>query len=79
MKALSPHVQLECTTCHAVPEGHKVTPRAIQASIPPNRDFCGKCHATDSQIKGTPKIDVATHGEKYLCWQCHYPHMPEVN
>jgi hypothetical protein len=79
MKALSPHVELECTTCHTVPEGHKVTPRAIQASIPPNREFCGKCHATDSQVKGTPKIDVATHGEKYLCWQCHYPHMPEVN
>ncbi len=78
-KALSPHVQLECTTCHAVPAGHRETPRVVQASIPARREFCGKCHATDAAMKETPKIDIATHGEKYLCWQCHYPHMPEVN
>lgn len=78
-KALSPHVQLECTTCHTVPEGHRVTPRAIQASIPTTRDFCGKCHSTEAQANDVPRVDLATHGEKYLCWQCHYPHMPEVN
>ncbi len=22
-------------------------------------------------------IDVDTHGGRYLCWQCHYPHLPE--
>jgi len=22
-----------------------------------------------------PTVDMATHGEKYVCWQCHYPHM----
>ena len=78
-KALSPHVQLDCTTCHGVPEGHRVTPRAVRASIPVARVFCGKCHSNDSQVKDVPKVDIATHGEKYLCWQCHYPHMPEVN
>jgi hypothetical protein len=25
--------------------------------------------------KGVPTIDMDTHGEKYVCWQCHYPHM----
>jgi len=77
-KAVSPHVLLECTTCHAVPQQHKVAPRAVKATIPGERQFCGKCHSTDSKAQHTPKVDLATHGEKYLCWQCHYPHMPEI-
>jgi len=78
-KAVSPHVSLECTTCHVVPNQHKVTPRVIAASIPGEREFCGKCHAKDAPVKETQKIDLGSHGEKYLCWQCHYPHMPEVD
>lgn len=78
-KAVSPHVSLECTSCHTVPYEHKLTPRTVSASIPGEREFCGKCHAKDSVVKETQKVDVATHGEKYLCWQCHYPHMPEVD
>jgi len=78
-KAVSPHVLLECTTCHITPENHKITPRVVKASIPSEREFCGKCHTKESQVKETPKIDLATHGEKYLCWQCHYPHMPELD
>lgn len=78
-KAVSPHVLLECTTCHITPENHKITPRIVKASIPGEREFCGKCHADNSAVKDTPKVDFITHGEKYLCWQCHYPHMPEVD
>jgi len=77
-KAISSHVMLECTICHEVPTQHKVAPRNVKASIPAEREFCGKCHSTQSIIKETSKVDLATHGEKYLCWQCHYPHMPEV-
>ncbi len=77
-KAVSPHVLLDCTTCHVTPEDHKVTPRSVRPTKPTNRDFCGQCHRTDSGVPNVPKIDLATHGEKYLCWQCHYPHMPEV-
>ena len=77
-KALSPHVLLECTTCHRTPEGHRVSPREARAAIPGDRAFCGKCHADDASIVETPKISMTEHGEKYLCWQCHYPHMPEV-
>jgi ribosomal protein S27AE len=29
-------------------------------------------------MKDVPKVDFASHGEKYLCWQCHYPHLPEI-
>lgn len=78
-KAISPHVQLACTDCHEAPKDHKLNPRAHPVEIPSARSFCGKCHATGSKEVGPPKIDMDTHGEKYLCWQCHYPHMPEVD
>ncbi len=77
-KAVSPHVLLSCATCHTAPDLHRVAPRMNPASKPTERAFCGKCHAKQSTVSGTPKIDLAAHGEKYLCWQCHYPHMPEV-
>lgn len=76
--SVSSHVLLECTVCHSVPTKHKLTPRIVRASIPAEREFCGKCHSDKLKEKGTPKIDLATHGEKYLCWQCHYPHLPET-
>jgi hypothetical protein len=25
-----------------------------------------------------PRIDMSRHGQRFLCWQCHYPHSPEV-
>ena len=78
-KALSPHVLLDCVTCHTTPEEHKVTPRSVRPSKPTSRDFCGQCHSADTGIATAPHIDTATHGEKYLCWQCHYPHMPEIH
>ncbi len=77
-KAFSPHVLLDCTTCHSTPEEHKVTPRTARVSKPSRREFCGQCHSQDSKHPDTPKIDIASHGEGYLCWQCHYPHMPEL-
>ena len=79
MKAVSPHVLLDCTTCHVTPEEHKVTPWRIRPTKPDSREFCGTCHSTDSSVEGTPKVELATHGERYVCWQCHYPHMPEVD
>jgi hypothetical protein len=78
-KAISRHVLLECTTCHDVPNEHRINPRVIKASIQSNRSFCGKCHDENSQVKDVTKVDMTTHGEKYLCWQCHYPHMPEMD
>lgn len=78
MKSVSPHVLLECTTCHSVPQQHRVVPHTVKSTIPAERLFCGKCHGTESKVRETPKVDMTTHGEKYLCWQCHYPHMPEV-
>lgn len=77
-KALSHHANLPCTTCHQVPEGHKVNPRAVHPTKPVDRAFCGRCHAEGATgLKEAPRIDLATHNPRYLCWQCHYPHNPE--
>jgi len=77
-KAISHHIMLKCEDCHETPEQHKIEPRSIKPSIPKNREFCGKCHGNQSKIKDAPKIGLDSHESKYLCWQCHYPHMPEV-
>jgi len=76
--SVSHHVQLECTTCHNVPSRHRISPRIVKPTKPSSRDFCGKCHSKDSSYKGSPKIDLSSHGGKYVCWQCHYPHLPEA-
>ncbi len=78
-KATSPHVNLPCTQCHQVSAQHMDTPRASVPSKPATRAFCGGCHATDAKSsREIPRIDLATHGGRFLCWQCHYPHDPEV-
>jgi len=76
-KAISHHVGLACTTCHVAPDQHRVTPRTNRATKPAGRQFCGTCHGEDSENKGSLKVDLATHGGRYQCWQCHYPHLPE--
>lgn len=82
VKAVSKHADLECTVCHQAGEEHKTQPRKFPPTKPADRDFCGKCHAegttaTDA-IADAPKLNMATHYPKSLCWQCHYPHQPEV-
>jgi len=76
-KALSAHALLECTTCHTAPEQHWTAPRSALPSKPQTREFCGQCHATDASNPDAPKVDLASHGGPFLCWQCHYPHQPE--
>ncbi len=77
--ALSRHANLNCTVCHETVKQHNVSPRAYQPKKPQTREFCGKCHDKDTgSSKETPKVNMASHGEKYLCWECHYPHMPEA-
>jgi hypothetical protein len=79
-KAVSRHAALSCTTCHPTPEAHKVSPRTARPGKPVERAFCGGCHAEDAESPGyIPRIDLQAHNPRYLCWQCHYPHMPETN
>lgn len=79
VKALSHHVNLPCVTCHDVPQGHKTSPHAVRPTKPTERSFCGRCHDKAARSSaGAPRIDMATHNPRYLCWQCHYPHYPET-
>jgi hypothetical protein len=79
-KAVSHHTDLACTTCHLAPKEHVSQPRLNRAEKPKTRDVCGGCHASDATngIADAPRIDMATHGGRYLCWDCHYPHAPEA-
>lgn len=75
----SHHASLRCETCHEAKPEHKETPRLALPTKPAQRDFCGKCHATDaSSPQEIPRVDLTAHGGRYLCWQCHYPHYPEA-
>jgi len=78
-KALSHHVNIPCTFCHKTPEEHKINPREILPAKPVSREFCAQCHGENiSNKRGIPKVDIATHEPRYVCWQCHYPHLPEA-
>lgn len=78
-KAVSHHVYVECTHCHNAPEEHKIRPREYRPSKPTTREFCGGCH--DRNADADPdirRVNMEEHGEGYVCWQCHYPHLPEA-
>jgi hypothetical protein len=77
-KLVSSHVNVPCTTCHQTPDRHKVEPRVVRPNKPTSREFCGGCHAKDATSpKEIPRIELATHGGRYVCWECHYPHLPK--
>ncbi len=77
-KAISYHVMVECTTCHRVKVEHKLAPQIIKATIPSDKIFCARCHSKELSTKGISNIDFTSHYEKYMCWQCHDPHNPEI-
>lgn len=79
LKAASHHAALPCTQCHETSDEHKDTPRLSTPSKPQTREFCGGCHAPDAaSAPEIPRVELETHSGRYLCWQCHYPHYPEV-
>jgi hypothetical protein len=76
---VSHHSTLDCETCHEVAKNHTTSPRLAVAKKPTGRDFCGECHDEGaSSPRSVPKIDLSEHNERYLCWDCHYPHFPEA-
>ncbi|MDZ7265455.1 MAG: hypothetical protein ONB16_12775 [candidate division KSB1 bacterium] len=75
----SQHQFMSCTDCHQVPEQHKMNPRANKPVLPQSRELCADCHAEGRETTvDAPRVELATHGGNYVCWQCHYPHFPEV-
>ena len=78
-KAVSHHVYVDCVHCHETPEEHKINPRQFLPTKPTDREFCGECHSKDAVTEQEiRRVDLSTHGERYTCWQCHYPHLPEA-
>jgi hypothetical protein len=78
-KAVSHHTDIECEFCHETPELHKTSPREYRPSKPQDRNFCGQCHGQAATTDtAAPRIDMNTHETRYVCWQCHYPHLPEA-
>ncbi len=84
IKAVSHHAPLPCEQCHETDEEHKISPRLVRSGLPLARETCEGCHAQGavSPIEGLepPPIDLYAHYDTtQMCWQCHYPHRPEVN
>jgi hypothetical protein len=78
-KRVSHHAPLPCTTCHTADDAHKTSPRSVRPTKPAERSFCGTCHGEDAPTPLTiPRVDLGEHGDHYLCWECHYPHYPEM-
>jgi len=78
-KALSAHALVECSACHTVDERHMTEPRLALPTKPTSREVCGRCHAPDATdpAASKAKVDLASHGSTYVCWECHYAHLPE--
>lgn len=78
-KSVSHHAYVECTQCHETPVEHKISPRVSIPTKPNDRAFCGGCHSRGVDAPpGTPTVNMVDHGENYVCWQCHYPHLPQA-
>lgn len=78
-KMVSHHATVDCVQCHETPQDHWSDPMQFRAMKPHDKSLCGTCHAEGAQIRrSVPKVDIATHGGRYLCWDCHYPHSPEA-
>ena len=78
-KSLSAHKDIPCIRCHTAEVKHKTNPREYLPTIPNKREFCGECHAEGaSSPPEIPRINFSTHEPRYVCWQCHYPHLPEA-
>ncbi|PKL83623.1 MAG: hypothetical protein CVV24_04015 [Ignavibacteriae bacterium HGW-Ignavibacteriae-3] len=79
VKSVSSHMDIPCTKCHVTTEKHRLHPREFRPTKPVDREFCGQCHSQSAKAdKFIPRINMVTHEPRYVCWQCHYPHLPEA-
>jgi predicted CXXCH cytochrome family protein len=79
IKALSTHALLPCTECHKADEQHMVHPRQALPTKPTDREACGRCHSVETTDPAASKarVDLQQHGRSFVCWECHYAHLPE--
>ena len=73
------HVLLECTACHEAPSSTRLHRGALPTKPRPASSAGSATARTRRKLRRTPRRSTwPTHGGKYVCWQCHYPHLPEV-
>jgi hypothetical protein len=78
-KSVSHHASLDCSRCHRVPDNHAGRPLVAVAEKPTENSLCGGCHDRGADSPSSiPRIDITEHSGRYRCWDCHYPHLPEV-
>jgi hypothetical protein len=79
MKAVSTHADVPCIECHTVDPRHMTAPRTALPTKPANREACAKCHDQGSTDPAASKVrvDFTSHGRTFVCWECHYAHLPE--
>lgn len=79
IKATSTHAPLACTECHQVAEQHMTAPRSALPTKPDQRQACARCHdaASADPAAARSRVDFGSHGRNYVCWECHYAHLPE--
>jgi len=79
IKAVSTHSQLACTECHQVAPQHMLEPRSALPTKPEKREACARCHDTAATDPAASKarVDFSSHGRAFVCWECHYAHLPE--
>jgi uncharacterized protein with PIN domain len=46
------------------------------------RQACASCHDSASKPSknaeaSLKRVDFREHGQTYVCWECHYAHLPE--
>lgn len=70
-----PETREFCGGCHAK-DAAKEAPKEPAKDVV--KDTTQPAMDEAALVKAAPKVDMATHGERYVCWQCHYPHLPEA-
>lgn len=79
IKEVSAHSRLACTECHQVAEQHMTEPRSALPTKPGTREACARCHdsASTDPTAARTRVDFTAHGRTFVCWECHYAHLPE--
>ncbi len=72
--ASKPTTREFCGQCHArAATAPSAAAGVVTGTKPP--DTGGR---TLDAYANAPQINLSEHGRRFLCWQCHYPHSPEV-
>ena len=76
-------VDARAARLHRVPpvvaEQHMTEPRSAYPTKPRERDVCAAATTRARRMppRRSSRVDFGSHGRTYVCWECHYAHLPE--